>query len=281
MNKPSDVVNSNTKKRASDCYAIKHASKFGVIPVVLITLYFYLYPLISLVAGTSFIKYADLLCFFTMSSYTIILLGIFIFHSNELGLFSDQFTLWCILFSCLLHPAIGGSFETIYQVYMNILGVVLLVYIYINRKRIKLPSLQTFLIGLLWAIGTVAILSLVYIFINPFHGSLPQNLATYVINKSVFELSFVTVIEEVFFRGLIFGYLIKCGYKENTSLFVQAIIFWGSHYMNMANPTLFFIIIPLFTLSATLIIKKYKMLYMSIFMHTLLNVFAGILIAVL
>jgi len=217
--------------------------------------------------------------FYAMSSYTVIVLGIMIMRSYKIGMFSDHFTLGIILVSLFLHPTLGGDYGLIYQTYMKFLGILLSIYIIANRKSIVIPSLKSVAVGLLWSASTVIILSLLYVFFSPLRGSLPSNLLNYIIEMSVFQLSFVTVIEEICFRGLIFGFMVMNGYKENTALFIQAILFWGIHYMDIANPVLFFGIVPLFTLSATLITKKYKMLFMSIVMHTLLNVFARVFIA--
>ena len=84
------------------------------------------------------------------------------------------------------------------------------------------------------------------------------------------------------FRGLLYSFMVINDYKENTAFFVQALLFWGIHWPRIIdNPILFFIAIPLFTLSVTFIIKKYKMLYLSIMVHTLLNVFLTVLISVI
>ena len=105
-------------------------------------------------------------------------------------------------------------------------------------------------------------------------------LLNYIINTFIFQLSFVSVIEEAYFRGLIFSYLMMNGYKENAALYIQAILFWGIHYLKIVNLVHFFVDIPVLILGVTLLIKKYKMLYLSIMLHTLNNVFGAILVAI-
>lgn len=255
--------------------------KIVYIYVGLITLQFYLVPLASFVYGTDLNRYATYMHFYAMSSYTIIVLGGIVLHTNGIVLFRDHFTLSIIALSCFLRSAFQGDYELIYRIYMNFLGIVLLVYIIKNRKKINLPSLKSVIVGFLWTAGTVLILVFLYATLDSVHGSLPSDLLTYIINRLVFQLSFVAVIEEVVFRGLIFGFLVMSGCKENTAFFVQAVLFWGFHYMDIANPVLFFVIVPIFTLSVTLIIKKYKMLYLSIIIHLFVNVFLGVLVSVL
>ena len=71
------------------------------------------------------------------------------------------------------------------------------------------------------------------------------------------------------------------GFKENTAFSIQAILFWMGHYMSISNPVLFFIAIPLLTISTTLIMKKYKMIFEPIMVHTLVNVYASVIVIIL
>jgi membrane protease YdiL (CAAX protease family) len=256
-------------------------SKIGMLIIVLIILQSYLVPLISIASGTDYSKYTNYLYFHTLCSYTIIVLSIMIFHENGLVVFQDHFSLWIIVLTCFFRASIGGDNEVIFKFFLVLLGLLLSHHIIRNRRSIKTPSLKSFIIGALWSVGTVVAAALLRVFLDPNHGTLPSNLPAYIINFSVFNLSFGTVIEEAYFRGLLFGFLVMNGYKENTALFLQAVLFWGIHYLKIADPILFFAVIPLLTLSLTLIIKKYKMLYLSIMLHTINNVFGGILVALL
>jgi hypothetical protein len=69
------------------------------------------------------------------------------------------------------------------------------------------------------------------------------------------------------------------GVNENTALLLQGILFWGMHYAKSSDRILFLGVIPIITLSTTLLIKQYRMLHLSIMVHTLNNVFSGILVA--
>ena len=256
--------------------------KIGIVFIVLIILQFYLLPLISIAAHGDVNKYSNYIYLHTIFSYTIIVLSIIIFHGNGLDVFQDHFSLWIIVLTCFVRTSLGGQNEIIYKGVLIFLGLVLSVFIIANRKSIKIPSLKSFFIGLLWSVGSVIVTALLVVLLNSNHGTLPSNLIAYIIYGSIYQLSFVTVIEESYFRGLLFGFLVMNGIKENRALFIQAIFFWGTHYyVDFANPILLFVVIPIFTLSQTLIIKKYKMLYLSIMTHTFVNVFEEILVAIL
>jgi hypothetical protein len=72
------------------------------------------------------------------------------------------------------------------------------------------------------------------------------------------------------------------GYQEDRALVIQGILFWGAHYLKFnANPVIFFVAAPILTISTSLILKKYKMLYLSIVVHTFVNVLEPVLRVVL
>ena len=266
-------ANNSSKKQPSP--------RIGIMFIVLIILLAYSVPLVGFVSGSDYNKYIDLTYLYVVSSYIIIVLSIVVFHSSNLDIFQDHFSLWTIAFSCFLRASLGGEGELFYKGILAFLGVVLSSYIIVNRRRIKVPSLKSLLIGILWSLGTVSIIAILTAILVAKHGILPSNLLSYMINASVFQLSFVTVIEESCFRGLLFSFMVMNGLKENSALMLQAILFWGAHYMKMNNPVLFFVASPILILSITLVIKKYRMLYLAIIMHTLQNVFGPVLVALL
>jgi hypothetical protein len=251
--------------------------KIGIAFSILILLQFYLVPLIEVASGKDLNRYASLMYIYAMSSYTIIVIGIMVFQVNGIKFFADHFTLWLIVLSCFLRSTYGGDLELFYQIYMFLLGAVLSIYIIANRKNIKTPSFKIIFVGLLWALGTAIAGALLRTMLKPENANLPPYLSPLIFRWLVLELSFVTIIEEAYFRGLLFGFLMMIGFKENTALFIQAILFLGTHYMEVGDPVLFFVIIPLLTLSVTLVMKKYKMLFLPIMVHTTNNVLGTIL----
>jgi hypothetical protein len=261
-------------------HAKKHLyARIGVAFIVLITLQFYLLPLVPLVSGNDFSKYAAYTYIYVMISYTLIVAGIMIFHNNGVLLFSDLLTLMIILLSLFFRSSLGGDHELTYRAYLFVLGIILCLFMITKRRSIKLPKLKSVLLGIIWAVVTVLVLASIRGLLDPAHGTLPESLSSYIINMIVFQLSFVAVIEEACFRGLLFGFMVMNGLSEKAAFFIQGVLFWGIHYMKIGDPLLFFLIIPLYTLSATLIIKKFRIISLSILMHILNNTFAGILVA--
>lgn len=257
--------------------------RLGIVFIVLVTLDSLITPLLSLLAGSDEAKYANYIYVHTIIAYTIIVISILIFHKYGLDVFQDHFSLWLIVFTCFFRPRTGGPGEHVFRAAMDILGLVLSGYIIANRKRIKIPNWKSILIGVSWSVGTVIVGTVVHVLESPSHATLPPYLTLVIFYTSVYQLSFTTVIEEAYCRGLLYGFLVMNGVKENTALWIQAIFFCLNHYFDIIqNPLLFiFGVVPIVAISTTLIIKKYKMLYQSIMIHTLMNVFVPILILIL
>ena len=256
----------------------------GVVFLILITLQSVTSPLISsfLKASSDHTKYVNYSYFFAMSSYTLIIIGVMIFNARGMGFITDHFSLWIIVLSCFLRTTYGGQFEFLYKFYMSCLGLILLIYVIRKRKYIKVPPLISILFGLSWAGATILVIALLELVIRPaVISTLVLSNSRWVFLTLVFNLSFVTVIEETFFRGLLFGFLISFGVKEDYALIVQGVLFWLTHYMRLSNPLTFFIFTPLLTISVSLIMKRYKVIYLPILVHTLVNVFGPTMAVVL
>jgi len=252
--------------------------RLSIVFIVLIILQSFLVPLIALISGVDYSKYITYSYFYIISSYTIIVLCIIIF-GNALEVFQDHFSLGIVVLTCFLRADLGGDKELLYRAILIFLGLVLFSYAITSRKSLKIPSLKSIFIGLVWSVSTTLVLSLLRLQLDPKISVLPSNLVSYIFDAFLYQLSFVTVIEEAYFRGILFNLLVINNFKESSALIIQGVLFCGIHYMKIADPILFFILLPLFTLSVTVIIKKYKMLYLPIMVHTFNNVFGALLVA--
>lgn len=256
--------------------------KIGFVFIFLIIFQFCLIPFVSPGIQGDYNRYADYMYLYAICSYTMIVLGIVIFQAHGLELLSDHFSLWLIIFTCFARTRLGGSHELSYSLYLGFLGLALSIYVIKNRRKFTMPDGNTVFVGFLWSVGTVLILAIeqaAFSSNNLTSLSLPPNPINQILKLFLYNISFTTVIEEVCFRGLIVGYMIMNGYKEDTAFFVQAILYWGVHYITISYvPVWFFIGIPLLTLSTTLIMRKYKMIFLPIMVHTSVNVFINIFI---
>ncbi len=271
--------------------------KIGFVFILAIILIFNLAPLIGLASQGDYSRYTDYAYLYIGCSYTIIVLGILIFQAHGLEILSDHFSLWLIICTCFVRTSLQGNHEPIsifnlgllekrelvYTLYLGFLGLVLSIYGIRNRKRFMIPSGNLVFVGIVWSIGTVLIIALTQVLLSSFEiTAVPPNLIKSIRNEFLYNISFAGVSEEVCFRGLIVGFMIVNGYKEDFAFLVQAVLFWGIHYMFVTtNPIWFFTGIPLLTLSTTLIMKKYKTIFLPILVHTTVNVFIYIFVFLL
>ena len=251
--------------------------KFGYLLFCLVVLNNYSLAYYSHII-TNFESYRDFIYFSTMISYTLITLGIFLFQLIGFELLSDHFTLWLIVISCIICPTYGGK-DNFYLNYMHLLGLILSVFIIVNRKKIKTTSFRQLLIGILWLICTIAIALLLGKYLSLTQDPIYPNLTTYIIKTFRIQLSFIAVIEETSFRGLLFGIMVMNGVKKDTALIIQGLLFWGMHFMDINTPGLFFVFLPIMTMSITLLFRKYNALYLTIIVHLMVNLIYGFYIA--
>jgi hypothetical protein len=235
------IKNSNTL--SSTIEAKKQAKlKSGTKFVILIVLYAYLGPIIFALFGVdeANYRYLDAIAF-----YLLVVMCVFIFGSNQLETFRDNFSLGMIVLSCFLAVIDPRENNVIYRIMFIILSVTISIYLIINRKEIKTPSLKSFFVGLLWSIGAVVVLASISVWLGlPDIKSFHQSLLVIVASEFWSQLALISIVEEVAFRGLVFSLLIMIGWNENNALFTQAILFWGSHYLDLGTPKVFLLSCP-------------------------------------
>ncbi|MBI5943451.1 MAG: hypothetical protein HY864_03715, partial [Chloroflexi bacterium] len=177
-------------------------SKTGMLFIVLIILQSYFFPLLFAALGF------DKMHFWFLSSvitYTTIMISLIIFGNDRLGVFHDYFSLGSITLSCFLSVTFGDGSVAIYKIVLLCFGILFSIYIIANRKTIKLPSARLVFIGILWSVAAVVITALVYVlFDKTYTKDFSQNLLAVIYNSFLFQFTFVTVVEESSYRGLLF-----------------------------------------------------------------------------
>jgi len=248
--------------------------RYGVlITIILIIIFFRLEVNLEESLLSDYIDYNNLYLLF---SYTLIVLCILLLHIYKNFFFFDGFSLWLIVVGCLVRQHTEGHLSVFTSYYLTILGVIFSLYILKNRKQFKYPKLTSIFTIFAWSLGTLLLLAMLgSIFVTFQSSSLPINLPIILFVNFFSQLSFVTIIEEMLFRGIFVCFLMMNGHKENIAFVIQAVLFWIMHFIQFNYGFVFFVFIPTLTLSLTLAVKKQKMLYGAIIIHTVINVFAS------
>jgi membrane protease YdiL (CAAX protease family) len=89
-----------------------------------------------------------------------------------------------------------------------------------------------------------------------------------------YQLGYVAVTEEALFRGFLWGYLQKAGWKNIWIWLFQAGLFMLGHiYYIDKNPLLFWVIVPISALVMGVLVWRSKTISSSLAAHATLNTF--------
>jgi len=255
-------------------------NKIGHVLLIIIIVEFFLSSFFGLIAGENRQLLGILVYTFIISAYAVIIIMLLI-EGHPVESFSlDSMSLLIIVVSCFIREKFYVGGEIFYLVILALLGLSILVIAIKKRLFVYKFDLKNIFPIFLWTLITLFVVSMVEIvevkMLPEVTGVPPQfNISLALqqaFRETVFQVSWVTVAEEVFFRGFMPGYLIKLGLKEKNAFIIQAVVFWLMHFRNINTPITFFISIPLLTISMTMIVWRYKKVSAAILIHTLANV---------
>jgi membrane protease YdiL (CAAX protease family) len=251
----------------------------GAVFFVFIILQFYFsWPILEALG----MNHGDILYIETVASYVMITLSLFLFGTSQLKVFGDHFTLSTIVAGCFLSIFFNTD-RTGSTLILVGLGILLISYMVRNRKIIKLPGVKYIFIAIGWSVLAVLLIAISYGLVDQtLTGPFPSNLSSIFLTTFFRDLIFTSIPEEASFRGLIFGFLVMNGYREDRAFLIQALLFWGMHLGSiLVAPALFVVVIPLSTIVLTLVIRKYRLLYMSIMVHAFINTFTTAIVVLI
>jgi len=214
----------------------------------------------------------------TTAAYIVIIILVW-FEIDNLKQFHLDFysLLILVIFGPLFRKLSQPLHQNIFWLLIVFASITLL--IILIRNRSKIPETNT-----KWLADSVFKISLVIVLITLLEGWLQPasySLAdpkTYhpwidVIGRIVHSLASTASIEEIIFRGFLWGYLIRFGWNERQAIWGQAIVFWLIHFAQLFYaPITFFIIVPISIVLFSIIVRNTKQVFWAIIVHTVINV---------
>lgn len=187
----------------------------------------------------------------------------------------DEFSIYIFIFSSFLRIRSGVVGENLSLIIMAIAGIFITLLIYLRKINQQKASVQWALSG----IGIGLIISVLMILMNLFFPKsqmsiliLNDNLAMTAIKSMLYVFPNV-VVEEMLFRGFLWGYLEKMRWSENRIAWCQGVLFWVLHSSRiLIAPVTFLIGIPLLTFASTKLLIKSRQTYPPILSHALINI---------
>jgi len=163
-------------------------------------------------------------------------------------------------------------------------SISLFIFLIVHRKKVPPTNLFWVLRGLYLSAIILLLASLAEFFVPSLAlvkaVETDVNIVLWILRQIVYLLSFVSPFEEVLFRGLLWGYLIRFGWKEDRVFWFQAILFWLLHFTRFFYIVTFFISVPLSIYTVSILVRKSKQLFPAIIAHTVLDAMAPVMLYV-
>jgi membrane protease YdiL (CAAX protease family) len=193
----------------------------------------------------------------------------------------EKFSLFLFILSSIARRRLGINGEVYYLILIALSGLSVIIVMYINRSRIQKTNIRWALAGAFWG----CVLLILTFFCESFQWKIwidetlvSDNLVLLVLRQVVYNYSFGVIIEEMIFRGFLWGYLRKMGWEEKKIFWVQGIVFCLSHLYRIKTPVTFFITIPLLTFVSSKLVQRFRQVFPSILSHLITNTMTPILL---
>jgi membrane protease YdiL (CAAX protease family) len=222
------------------------------------------------------LRYAQLKYTTLVFSYLFLAFCMLLEKENLENFHIDKASL--LIFSCtaipFFRPILNISGENYALVSIAASGVLIFFVLYQNWSKIPSPNFYWTLIGIL----ITCIILIPANYINYLAYSSVGNAKFDILEKSIhdliYNLSFVSVAEEMIFRGFLWGYLRLMGWSEKKAFVIQFVLFWAGHAFQITtSPLTFFISTPIISLVVSYLTYRSKQIFPSIISHTLYNTF--------
>jgi len=209
---------------------------------------------------------------FLLSSYIFIIIILFLEKDHLEEFHIDRFSIMLlIVFGSILHRKLLIPQEDIYIILLWVMSGVLLFFLIKNWKRLTHNNFYELFNA---ALITIIFVILLNYFENLFIAgpAIEDEKSAFLrtLRHLIFSLSFVAPPEEFLFRGLLWGILVRLGWREKKAIIFQGILFSLLHF-RAGNAIRFFLLIPLTAIFFSILIIKYKRLFPAIMGHALIN----------
>jgi membrane protease YdiL (CAAX protease family) len=190
----------------------------------------------------------------------------------------EKFTLFIFIVSSLWRRRLGIDGEIFFLVIIGLIGIFTAIIVFKHRSRISRTSLRWAVAGIL--VGAISFLPMKII--DSLHFSLIQlppgqrildmfPLPLAIVRQIIYFLSVGVAIEELLFRGFLWGYLHRLGWTEKRVFWVQAGLFWGMHLAQLITPLNFFLAVPIAILAYSVLTLRSKQVFPSLLSHLTIN----------
>jgi membrane protease YdiL (CAAX protease family) len=261
--------------------------KLGIYLVFLLLMVIFTLQLISLIEQTTLdfaLLYSPVLGYFGYFYITLVYCAFSILirlESNYLEEFHiDRFTLASLVLSSIVRSRLRIPAEGFFLILIGLAGIFMISTLILKKPTIPKTNRRWVLVGAGISSGVIILITLFELFFRNAWEIAPlfkDNEALTITRHIVAEFSFGAVIEEILFRGFLWGYLKRAGWHENRIFWMQGTLFWFLHLSKIFTPFTFFIIIPIIAMICSKLTLKSGQLYPAIIAHMIINILSAML----
>jgi membrane protease YdiL (CAAX protease family) len=208
-------------------------------------------------------------------SFLLIAVFVFVEQKNLADFHLDRLSVLILVIFSFIRTRFSVVDATWFYIIIGLSGLVIGFVIFKHWSNIPRTSFFWAKRGLF--IGIIASIPLTVLMVKSgwltmFPNTIPPvPLPLVLMNRVISALSFSGPLEEILFRGFLWGYLLKIGCSEKRAGLIQAIIFWLMHWDRAWFPLLFFIDLPLSTFIFSALRYHSKQIFPSLLAHTAIN----------
>jgi membrane protease YdiL (CAAX protease family) len=186
----------------------------------------------------------------------------------------DRFTVYLFIFSSIVRIRSGMPGELVFAILIALSGVFVFILLILRKLKICETNLNWTSRGLGIGVLSTVLLFVLELLIRPIWTAMPL-IGNSLISTTVGLMATIfdtAPLEEIVFRGFLWGYLRRFGWTESKIFFVQGILFWLCHLSrSIITPFSFFIGLPLLVFVTGKLVMKSKQLFPSILSHSIVN----------
>lgn len=221
------------------------------------------------------LRYFELKYLLLLFSFLVLAICIELEKENLTHLHFDRASLVLLAISTVLALPIG---PIIFGKYIGSISIAisgLLIFAALIQKVSKIPP-----VNLRWTLSgiflTIAVLIPVN-FLNLFTHNADEITQISFFSRTIYNVFFVSVTEEIIFRGFLWGYFRSMGLSEKKAFVFQFLLFWLGHGGQINAPLIFLVSSPMITFVLSYLAYRSKQLFPSIASHAMFNVLLDVL----
>jgi membrane protease YdiL (CAAX protease family) len=251
--------------------------KIGFVLIILLIIAMAAKPLPVPGTASFFLFY-----FCLASNYLIIAILIWV-EINSLEEFHlENFSLIIFVISSIFRTRYRVPGEGYFLVAIGLSGLLVVLALILNRSKIPRTKFKWVLLGIIYGYAAGGLLAN----LEPFQYQTPlwesafsKGVISGILRQAVNVFSFSAPIEEIIFRGFLWGYLRRLELGDTKILWIQGILFWLLHIYKIFNtPETFFIGVPILTIISTFLVLRSKQVFPALISHALINIIIPVLV---